>query len=344
MQALVRTGNGPGEFELREVPEPAVRPGTVKLAVAYAGICGTDLHMYRGELPTAVPMVLGHEFSGTVREVGDGVEGLAPGDRVTVEHTCSVCGTCVACRSGRTQLCPARKALGFEEAGAFAPFVLVSPEYVHRLPENVGLRAGALTEPLACAVHAVEMVNPQAGTQALVVGPGPVGLLVAQVLRAYGCRVTVTGTDRDRDRMVLAGDLGFAGGEEAPPQSFGLAMECSGTPGGTARALEALAGGGTMVQVGITGAPVPFDTDAVVFRELRVQGTFCHNRTSWQRALALESAGFVDVLPLLSCVCGIGEWEWAFRELAAARAVKILFALEGEEGNARGTSNKIACG
>ncbi len=328
MKALVRVGNGPGEFALQELEEPRVLPGTVKLKVAYAGICGTDLHMYEGKMDLDVPVVLGHEFSGTIEEIGDGVDGFSLGEQVTAEHTFHVCGSCEYCRDGRYQLCEKRVSVGFEEQGAFAQYVLVSPDYIHRLPEGVSLREGAMTEPLACAVHGVELVNPQAGTRSLVVGPGPIGILTGLVLKAYGCRVDIVGTPQDARRLEAAAGMGLS---VVTPEDlelsrgYDLVADCSGAAGGINAALQAVKKGGEILQVGIAGKPVTIDYDTVLFKELRVQGTFTHVYSSWERSLRLEKEGLVDVKGLLGDDRSLDDWHDAFETLRRQEAMKILF-------------------
>ena len=328
MKALFRMSDEPKDFTLRDIEEPAVEAGKVKIKVAYSGICGTDVHMYHGAIPLGGPVVLGHEFSGTIAEIGEGVTGFAIGQEVTVEHTYEVCGNCVNCRNGSYQLCESRLSVGFEKPGAFAEYLLVSPEYIHVLPENVSLREGAMTEPLACAVHAVELVNPQAGSRCLVVGPGPIGILVGATLKAYGCLVDIVGTPADEERLKVAKVYGLnvLSLEDLQVQKdYDLAADCSGAARGIDTALKSVRKGGVLLQVGIAGKPISIDYDTVLFKELKIQGTFCHNYPTWERALTLESQGLLDVKPLLSDDRTIDQWEQAFEDLSNQKAMKILF-------------------
>ena len=181
------TKTGPGTVELTERPEPVVRAGHVVLDVVGAGICGTDLHIWDDEFPSEPPVTMGHEVSGVVREVGEGVAGWAVGDRVVSETYFSTCGECEWCRGGRLNLCAQRRSIGSREDGAFAPLLLVPARGLHRIPDWLDGHAASLAEPLACVCNC--LLDPQVvseGDSVLVVGPGPVGLLAAQVAAACG--------------------------------------------------------------------------------------------------------------------------------------------------------------
>ena len=249
MRALLRKSDTPRDFALGEVPEPVTPPGMVKIKVAYAGICGSDLHIYLGQESGLPQGIHGHEFSGAIAELGEGVSGFAVRQRVTAEHTASTCGRCAYCKTGRYQLCAQRHSIGFDIPGAFAEYVLVDPQYIHPLPRGVSLKAGALTEPLACIIHAVELAEVRPGMPVLVVGPGPMGVLAALTLRAYGCQVELLGARVDRERLERAAAAGIPVLEELRPGAFyPLTVDCSGAQGGIRSAMSALEKGGTLLQ------------------------------------------------------------------------------------------------
>lgn len=328
MRALLRLSDTPRDFILGEAEEPRVSPGLVKIKVAYAGICGSDLHIYLGQDPGLPQPIHGHEFSGTVAEVGEGVSGLAAGDRVTAEHTYSVCGRCAYCKTGRYQLCAQRHSIGFDIPGGFAEYVLVDPQYVHKLPVGLSLERGALTEPLACIVHAVELAPTRPALPVLVVGPGPMGLLAGLVLRAYGCRVDILGTAVDKERLDRAAAAGLNVVAEAPACSYPLVAECSGSGGGIRCALNAVQKGGTLLQVGIATGEVPLPYDQIVYKELRVQGTFCHVWKDWDQALRLQEAGLLDVSGVITGVVPLEDWRAAFDALVEKKGMKTLFHID----------------
>ena len=191
--------------------EPVPGPGEVLVEVEAAGICGSDLHVYGDEIaiPIRVPVVVGHEFSGVVAAVGDKVESVAPGMRVTALPSVRICGECRYCRSGAINLCLRRESMGYWHDGSFAPLCVAPERCIRELPTNVGFRAAALSEPLACAVHAVvELTRVSAGDLVAVVGPGSIGLLCLQVALAEGGRAVVLGRREDRKRLELALRLG----------------------------------------------------------------------------------------------------------------------------------------
>jgi L-iditol 2-dehydrogenase len=208
MQGVAKLARGAGNVGLLEVPEPKVIAGHVLVEVKAAGVCGTDLHIYHDEYPSLPPVIMGHEVAGLVAEIGQGVTSCRPGDLVTCETYFSVCEKCEFCRAGLPNLCRNRKSIGSGVHGAFARYVLVPERNVHQLPPNVDELAGALTEPLACCVHALERTRVEPGDAVVVSGPGTIGLLMAQVVKAAGGRVILLGTDADEARLRMGEKLG----------------------------------------------------------------------------------------------------------------------------------------
>src|SRR3712207_1824866 len=204
MKAVMKVAPGEGNVELREIDEPATPARHVKLAVKYTGICGTDLHIYHDEFRTRPPVVMGHEVAGEVVELGADVACVQVGDRVTTETYFSTCSECRFCRGGRPNLCAERLSIGSGVNGGFTRYLVVPERNLHRLPPNVDFAAGALTEPLACVVHGVlEQAPPMPEDVTVVAGPGAIGLLTLQVLKAAGAHVVMLGTDRDERRLRL---------------------------------------------------------------------------------------------------------------------------------------------
>ena len=326
------TKTGPGTVELTERPEPVVRAGHVVLQVVGAGICGTDLHIWDDEFPSEPPVTMGHEVSGVVREVGEGVAGWAPGDRVVSETYFSTCGECEWCRSGRLNLCAQRRSIGSREDGAFAPLVLVPARGLHRIPSWLDGHAASLTEPLACVCNC--LLDPavvQEGDPVLVVGPGPVGLLAAQVAAACGGTVHVRGTERDEARLARACEFGFETSQAGTSDNssladFGVVVECSGSAAGIAFALEATARGGRLVQIGLAGRPVEVPFDQVCYRELTVTSGNASTPQSWRHALELIEAHRVVLRPLVTEVVPLAEWQRAFAATRAGSGIKFVLA------------------
>jgi len=338
--ALRKTAPGVGNLELREVPRPVPGEGEALVKVAAAGICGSDLHIRNWDtrVTMAPPVTIGHEFAGIVAEIaGDGA-GLRAGDRVTAEPTYRVCGKCLHCRAGSYNLCSERRVLGFAVDGAFAEFVRVPAGRIHLLPANVGFRAGAMSEPLACCVHGLyELTGIMAGELAAVTGPGAIGLLCAQLLKAAGARVAVIGTGTDTARLALARQLGadhtFDASVQDPAASIleltggvgaDIVVECSGAAAAAALGLELVRRGGKYTQMGMFGRPISLDFERVAYKEIRVVGSFAQKWSAWKRALRLLEEGRLQLEPLVSDVIPLRDWQKGFDKLAAREGLKIL--------------------
>jgi L-iditol 2-dehydrogenase len=339
MKGLVKYALGVGNLELREVPETAPAAGEVKIAVKAAGICGTDLHIYEGEYPCRPPVILGHECAGEIVEIGADVTGIQVGDRVTALPFAVTCGHCRYCRQGLPALCAQRRSFGSGVNGAFASYLTIPAHIVRHLPENIPYDCGALTEPLACCVRAVnELLDVQAGDVALVTGPGAIGLLALQVVQARGATAIVIGSDGDEQRLAVAQGLGAAltlragvddiesavrdwtGGGGAD-----LLVECSGAPAAVRTTLGLLRPRAQISQMGLFGRSFELDYDQIVFKELRVIGSFASSVTAWDRALMLLQSGAVQIEPIISNRLPLDEWERAFRIARQREGLKVLF-------------------
>jgi L-iditol 2-dehydrogenase len=297
------------------------------LEVVGAGICGTDLHIVDGEYQTVTPVTMGHEVSGVVAELGDGVDESWLGARVASETYFSTCGRCAHCRAGRINLCLERRSIGTHVDGAFAPRLVVPSTNLHRLPAWLDGHAAALCEPLACVSHSVLEPEPavRSGDDVLVTGPGPVGLLAAQVARAAGGNVHVRGTPRDDRRLAAARQLGFeTSTTEETPVDADVVIECSGSEAGMAHGLRAARRGARYVQIGLAGKPVSLPFDLVCFHELTITSGFASTPTSWAKALELVTERRVELAPLLTEVVPLVEWERAFAATRAAEGIKFV--------------------
>jgi L-iditol 2-dehydrogenase len=287
--------------------------------------------------------MLGHEFSGRIDRVGEGVEDLRPGDPVVAMTAATRCGRCRYCLTGDVLMCERRLSIGHGVNGAFAAYVLVPADMVHRVPAPLDLRHAALAEPTAVAVHAAcERARITAGDHVLVSGVGPIGLLVLQVARAQGARVLAAGTSRDGRRLALAGEFGADGtvdvdAEDLPAaarrwsggEGVDLAFECAGAPRSLDACLAALRRIGTLVQVGLMGRRIECDYELAAMHELTLVGTYGSSVTSWPRALALLAGGRILAGRMISDVLPLGAWEEGFRKTAAQEAIKVLLTPGG---------------
>jgi len=346
MQAIVKYQIGDGFIGLRDVPEPEPGPGEIKIAVQAAGICGSDLHIWHGdiEIPVKPPVVLGHEFSGVVSELGAGVSGLEVGQRVTAENSHSVCGRCEYCMTGYYNLCAGRLATGYAFDGAFASHVVVPAHRVHRLPDNVDFHTGALSDPSACAYRAVcEMGQVGPGDVVLILGVGSMGLFSTQYARLSGARVVLGGTPADAARLEIGRKLGAdftidvtqPDAEKAILDYTGrggidVVLECSGAPAAARMGLNLIKKRGRYVLVGIVGRAFELDFDQVLYKELLVKGMFSHIYQAWEKAIALAAQGLIQTEPLITDVLPLSEWETGFRRFAERKAIKVLFEPQRE--------------
>lgn len=327
MKALRKLEPGVGNASLQEVPVPEAGFGQAVIEVKAAGICGTDIHILAGEYPTMPPVTIGHEIAGVVKAIGEAVDDGWLGSKVTSETYFSTCGKCRQCRAGLPNLCPDRRSIGTHVDGAFAEFVLVPAANLRRLPENVTVREGGLTEPLACVCHSLSgatRVSP--GDRVMITGPGAIGLLAAQVARSAGGEVTVFGLPGDQPRLKLASGLGFETSTNAPvEEAFDVAIECSGAAGGLKACLDGARRAGGLIVIGLAGKEVTILFDRIAFKQLTVSSALATVPASWDQALALMAEGKVDLKPLISEVAPLESWERVFADARAARGVKFMF-------------------
>lgn len=339
MKAVMKVALGVGNIELRDIPEPEIKPGHVKIQVKAAGICGTDLHIYKDEFRSFPPVVLGHEVAGEIVELGEGVSDVQVGARVTTETYFSTCGVCRYCRGGHANLCLNRRSIGSAVNGGFTQYVIVPAKNIHYLPESVDFLAGALTEPLACVVHGVLTTPTVApGDVAVIAGPGAIGLLTLQVVKAAGATVIMLGTSADAHRLQLAKTLGAdytVDVQQENPNTLvqnltteglgaDVVYECSGAGPAAAQLLELVRRQGRYVQIGLFGKPIAWDVDQICFRELTVTGSNASVPWSWLKALDLLKSSQVQTKPLISNIYPVTEWQTAFDAFEAKQGIKMV--------------------
>ncbi|MGC2450041.1 MAG: galactitol-1-phosphate 5-dehydrogenase [Candidatus Sulfotelmatobacter sp.] len=318
------------KLEFIDLPTPEPAQDEVLIRVAACGICGSDVHGYDGSSGRRIPpIVMGHEAAGTVAAVGERVEGISAGDRVTVDSTV-YCGDCPNCRRGDINLCDQREVLGvscgdYRRAGAFAELVVVPARIVHRLPDNLPFAEAAMLEAVAVALHAVSLAPVHSGDTALVIGAGTIGLLLQQALRVAGCqRVFVT--DVDPTRLKLSLELGATATFAADdlPQNIAhhteagvdIAIEAVGKSETVNSAIDSVRKGGTVVLVGNIAPQITLPLQTVVTRQVRLQGS-CASAGEYPRAIQLLSTGAIRVKPLITAVAPLAEGPAWFERLYA---------------------------
>ena len=340
MEALVKFKNDPYEVKImeRDIPDPCA--GQVRIRVRFVGICGTDIHLYKedGGYQSNPPVTLGHEFSGVVDAVGEGVDHSFFGKRVVSETYFTTCGHCFFCQSGHKNLCPDRKSIGSGADGAMAEYVIVPAQNLHIIPDNVSLEEAAMTEPLACCAQAVlEKSCIKAGDGVLITGPGAIGLMCLQLAAISGARVVVAGMRKDAKRLQLALDLGAEqvvytdedGAMEQlqnlfAPHGADLVYECSGSGAAINMALDIIRKGGTYVQVGLTGKAPTLDINKITLKELEVAGTFAQKTQWWVRSLELLACKKVKLEPIISDIIPLKKWQEAFSKYERGDGLKFL--------------------
>ncbi len=312
MRAFVITA--PGEAGVQHVDPPTARPGEVVVDVERAGVCGTDVEFYTGEMAylhqghAGFPMRIGHEWMGTVADVGEGVDPAWIGRRVTGD-TMLGCGKCRRCLGGHQHVCEFRQEVGIRggRAGALAEQVAVPMTSLHRLPAEMDASLGALVEPAGNALRAVEGAEVGPGDRALILGPGAIGLLCAMFARAAGAEVHLVG--RSQRSVTFARTLGFENvwAEDALPDvAFDAVIDASNAPALPARALEIVEPAGRVVYVGLAGSPSLIDTRDLALKDVTAVGILSAS-PGLAGSIDAFASGRVDPRPLVAATIGLEE-------------------------------------
>lgn len=322
------------EVSLKELPNPQIGNEEALIRVKYAGICGSDLHVYNGHHATAIkPVILGHEFSGEIAELKTQSNSkLKIGDRVVVQPytSCNVCDLCV---QGRDNICKELKIFGIHTDGCFCEYIKVPIKKVYGIPQNVDMRLATMIEPLAVAVHDVRRSELKAGQTALIVGGGPIGLLIALVARLSGAS-TIVLSEVNEYRIAMARSMGFTvinpmetdverdslaltGGE-----GFDVVFEVSGTVQGAALMTKAVKIGGKIIVIGVPKKKYEVDTGAILARELEVLGVRVHSQIHFAAAIDIVGTGLLN-----EDLAKIMTHEYALEDIRHA----IEFSLEDQQ-------------
>jgi threonine 3-dehydrogenase len=337
MRALVKHPDTEG-LRLEEVDIPAPGPDEVQVKVHTAGICGTDLHIYgwddwaRATVPA--PMTIGHEFAGTIAELGTNVSGFEVGDLVSAEGHI-VCGQCRNCLAGKRHLCQDTRGIGVNVPGAFAEYVKVPKGNVWRHPQDLDPEIGALFDPFGNAVHTA-LKFPVLGEDVLITGAGPIGLMAIAVVKQAGARNIVI-TDVNPYRLEIAKRMGASRavdirtesleqvqGELGMQEGFDVAMEMSGSPSALADIIENTIHGANVALLGIPSEPFPIDWSEVIFNMLNLKGIYGREMfETWYKAKILIDSG-LDISPVITHRFPYDEYETAFTAAASPESAKVL--------------------
>jgi len=315
-------------------------PKDVQIRVAFCGICGTDLHLYHGAMShrLTLPHVMGHEMSGTIEAVGSEVDSWKPGDRVTVRPL-DPCGSCPSCRAGRTHICHNLKFIGIDRPGALQGLWTVPAHTLHRLPDHLGLREAAMVEPIAVACHDVRLGETAPGDFAVVIGGGPIGILIALVAKARGARVLLA--EISPFRVNLACDLGI---DAVNPRDLDLVelvnrrtagagadvvFEVSGSQPGAEMMTKLPRTRGRIVVVAIYGESPKVDLFRFFWRELRLAGARVYEPVDFDNAIDLAASGALPLDRLITNVLPLDRIADGMRQMErGAECMKILVELQ----------------
>ncbi|HCS93734.1 MAG TPA: sorbitol dehydrogenase [Bavariicoccus seileri] len=347
MKGVCKTEPGYDKMALIDLEVPEVTGDKVLIKVAYTGICGSDIHTFKGEYknPTT-PVVLGHEFSGKVVAVGEDVTTVKVGERVTSETTFSVCNECEYCQKKQYNLCPHRKGLGTQQNGSLANFVLAREESVHILPDNLSYEGAAMSEPLACCVHAMyQMSHLELQDKILITGPGPIGLFLLQIAKEIGAFVIMTGITKDAHRLQLAKEMGadiivdtlqedLAEIVDKATNGVGVdkAYDASGSPLAVNASLPLLKKTGQFIQVGLFATKlVEIDTESIIQREISYKGSRSQNPYDWPIAIHLLAKGAIDIDRMITRKFTLSNWRTAFEKVMEGHEIKVMIASNPDE-------------
>ena len=325
-----------GKFDIRDVAAVEPKADEVMLRMAYCGICGTDMHIFHGKMDKRVnpPQVIGHEASAVVAKVGSNVTKFAPGDRVVVRPL-DWCSNCPACEAGHSHICMNLKFMGIDSIGAFQEYWTVKERTLYKVPANLSLKEAALIEPVAVACHDVRTSQLKKGEFALVMGGGPIGLLIAMVAKAAGARVMVS--EINQFRLDFAKECGF---ETVNPKEEDIVAKVNAATNGAGADVlfevtasvpaaeimtELVRTKGRIVAVGIYSQPVPVNLHKFFWRELQLFGARLYEAEDFDAALEVAASGNMPLDKIITGVYDLDDIENAFASnTGSATALKTL--------------------
>ena len=337
MKALVKAKAEPGIW-LKDVPEPALGPNDVRIAVRRASICGTDIHIYEWDewarKTVKVPLTLGHEFAGVVVELGSEVQGYAVGDRVSAEGHIT-CGHCRNCRAGRRHLCIQTVGVGVQRPGGFAENVVIPASNVFKLPAQISDDLGAILDPFGNATHTALSYD-LVGEDVLITGAGPIGIMACQIARFVGARHIVI-TDMNPYRLALATKMGASRAVDVRKEAladvmkslgmvegFDVGLEMSGVPAAFRQMLDTMNHGGKIAMLGIPPDDAGIDWTKVIFKGLTIKGIYGREMyETWYKMIALVQSG-LDVAPLITHRLDIDDFEEGFAAMRSGSSGKVV--------------------
>ncbi|KJS50588.1 MAG: hypothetical protein VR66_01960 [Peptococcaceae bacterium BRH_c23] len=342
----MKVAKGSGNMEIRDIAVPKLpNDDWVLIKVKAAGVCGTDLHIWHDQFPYWPPVVMGHEFSGEIVEIGKNVKGFKLGDRVVAEPHSMACGVCEMCRQGKVQICASKRSPGWGINGAFTDCLVMPAMLLHKIPEGLSYELAALAEPMAITVHqVVERGRIECQDFVVITGAGPIGILAAFVAKSMGAaKVAITGMSAcEQIRFEAAEALGAdyiinVEKENAVERIMeltkgrgaDLVIETSGSGPAIAQCVEMVRKCGRISVIGISAREtVNFPWNAAIYKVLDISFNMSSSYTSWDKALSLIANTNKDLNKVITHKTTINEWKKVFNDLEAERGIKALFISE----------------
>ena len=335
-------GKNEGYFEVKEKAVPTAGQGQVVIKNMAAGICGTDVHIFHGEPGSAdvnPPVVLGHEYSGEIVEVGAGVEGFEVGDHVTVDPNI-YCGHCYYCQTGKKQLCEHMEAIGVTMDGGFEQYSVVPASQAFKLDKNVPWKWGAMTEPTACCLRGIDRAGITTGDSVVIVGGGAIGLIMMQLAKLSGAAkicVSEPNSKRRQSALTLGADAAIDPTQPDYMQQLekglgqdgaDVVIECVGNPHTEEDAIRFAGKGATVMFFGLSGpdAEITVKPDVIFKKELHITSSFI-NPYSFERSIAILSSGTLDVKSIITTVLPLEEMTKAFTDPEIRKAGKVMIKM-----------------
>lgn len=340
MKALLKVKEGEGNLELKEVERPEIKPDEVLINIKAAGICGSDLQHYYSLHNITIPVILGHEFSGDIVEIGNEVEGWQVGERIVSETHVHICGQCYLCKSGNYHLCKERKGYGSSVNGAFTEYIAVPSRLLHRLPDSISYPEATVLQPAADIVHAVTTnTNIRPGDSVVVIGPGPMGLLSAQLAAICGAgQVIVTGLNNDTERMKIAREIGVdhiinVEKEDLPSRieeltggkGADVVLEASGSREAFYTGLAILAKKGQITIIGVPTDNVEVSLQTLQGKEQIIRTSIMSTWPDYEVAITLVKNKRLNITPLITHTLPLRDWAKGFDLALAKKACKVVF-------------------
>jgi len=337
MKALIKQRGEPGIW-MGELAEPTIGPNDVLIRISKTSICGTDIHIYNwdpwAQRSITVPMAIGHEYCGTIVDMGSEVRGFDIGDRVSGEGHIT-CGHCRNCRAGRRHLCRNTVGVGVDRQGCFAEYLSLPGVNAFKLPDSIGDDVASILDPFGNAVHTA-LAFSMVGEDVLIAGAGPIGIMAAAVARFVGARHVVI-TDVNDYRLGLAEQVGATRvvnvareslddtmHELAMQEGFDIGLEMSGNPMALREMLRTMHHGGSVAMLGIPAQETAIDWTEVIFKGITIKGIYGREMfETWYKMASLLQSG-LDITPVITHHFGINDYLEGFEIMGSGKSGKVI--------------------